>query len=111
MKLAPHIQKIRDGYGAKFDGRRRKMEKLYLKPCPFCGKSEAVLAEGAFVAEGEEGDDLFVQKWVECQNCGALGPPTDRREEAAKSWNERKNGKPELIRVVNHDHDLTGEGK
>lgn len=88
------------------------MEKPYLKSCPFCGETkDLAIVEGAMVLEGDSRDDFFPQKWVECQNCGALGPPTDRREEAVKSWNERKNGKPEFIRVVNHDHDLTGEGK
>jgi len=62
-----------------------------LKPCPFCGeKTEIAIVEGAMVQEGDSRDDFCMQRWVECQNCGALGPPTDRRVEAVKSWNERR---------------------
>jgi len=88
------------------------LAKPYLKPCPFCGETrELVRIESTRVDEGDSYEDLQMEKWVECQNCGAMGPPCDTFKEAVKSWNGRKNGRPELIRVVEHDHDLTGEGK
>lgn len=70
------------------------MEQPYLKQCPFCGETkDLAVVEGALVHDDDSRDDFCPQKWVECQNCGALGPPTDRREDAVESWNERKNGK------------------
>ena len=85
-------------------------EKMYLKPCAFCGeKSELAVIEMARIYEGSSRDNLCWEKVVECQNCGAQGGTADRSAEAVKSWNDRKNGqKVELIRVVNHGHDLTG---
>jgi Lar family restriction alleviation protein len=88
-KLAPHIQKIRDGYGAKFDGKRSSV--IQLKSCPFCGETvDLVAVEKIIIDEGDSPEDCIEEKRVECQNCGALGPSSDSRNEARKSWNERK---------------------
>ena len=85
----------------------------YLKPCPFCGESSDVaVVDLAHVHEGDCREDVVWERAVECQNCGAHGGTANTREGAVKSWNDRKNGsKVELIRVKDHDHDLTGAGK
>src|SRR4030042_1868109 len=89
IKRAPHIQKIRDGYGAKFDGRRKNMideKNPYLKPCPFCGESSDVaVVDLAHVHEGDCREDVVLERAVECQNCGAHGGTANTREGAASS--------------------------
>jgi Lar family restriction alleviation protein len=65
-----------------------------LNPCPFCGELEdLVIVEGAIINEGDSREDLFWRRYVECQNCGAIGPYADNRREARKAWNERKEAK------------------
>ena len=66
------------------------MSEAELKRCPICGEAEGVLVEVAMIFPGDSKDDIAFQDRVECQNCGALGPPADTRAYAIKTWNERK---------------------
>lgn len=50
--------------------------------CPFCGHTASVLHD-----TDEEGDDCY---WVECDNCGAIGPTADNEDEAVENWNARR---------------------
>lgn len=47
-----------------------------LKPCPFCGKDEAIVV----------GSGLFC---VQCKHCGALTAWSKSREAAIEHWNRR----------------------
>jgi Lar family restriction alleviation protein len=54
-----------------------KIEKL--KPCPFCGSEE-------IVAKDHHGNGI---SYVECVECGTLGPYSNTVEDAIKWWNRR----------------------
>lgn len=61
------------------------MNKIELKPCPFCGSTKIKLWHSPFGVGGR------------CENCGASsGYETkfngETREDAAKAWNRRANG-------------------
>ena len=57
-----------------------------LKPCPFCGQSDAniiLLKNGGFTAFQHV-----------CNYCGSRGPESDTQEKAESSWNRRANPAP-----------------
>ena len=62
----------------------RNMEYKYLKPCPFCGRTEG----GLFVETDEIG-----WRFVVCETsdggCGAAGPAGLDDNEAEELWNRR----------------------
>jgi Lar family restriction alleviation protein len=49
-----------------------------LKPCPFCNEKKLM-------------DDIEIdcEKFVRCENCGAIGPWADTIEGAREEWNKR----------------------
>ena len=49
-------------------------------PCPFCKSSAVVLAKG------RAKEERFI---VFCQDCGAKGPPAQRKTHAVMLWNTR----------------------
>ena len=54
-----------------------------VKPCPFCGNSNAYLYRDTYMA--------FHQEWAwVCGNCGAVGPRACDTNHAIAMWNGRK---------------------
>lgn len=54
-----------------------------LKPCPFCGGTNVVVDEF-----WERYDEPY---FIACNECGASGPYTHKKEEAIELWNRRVN--------------------
>ena len=54
------------------------MDKIELKPCPFCGSKEVYL--------DKPDTHCF---YVFCANCGVNGTTANTRERAVKAWNRR----------------------
>ena len=50
-----------------------------LKKCPFCGKDE-----------GEITHNEYMEYFVRCGNCGAMGPWRAHEDDAIEEWNTRK---------------------
>jgi len=57
-----------------------------LKPCPFCGKGNAILDLWPIESIGISRTEYSVK----CQDCGALGPNELRISGAVKVWNLRR---------------------
>lgn len=57
-----------------------------MKPCPFCG-GRPIMRHVSYYAT-----------WIACCDCGAMGPPSESDEEAAKKWNKRYFQAVDLIR-------------
>ena len=49
-----------------------------LKKCPFCGKDE-----------GEITHNEYMEYFVRCGNCGAMGPWRAHEDDAIEEWNTR----------------------
>lgn len=58
------------------------MDKIKLKPCPFCG-GDAEMQQGKY-----QGLSIF---YVSCRGCGAQTDHKYAEEFAAELWNERVN--------------------
>lgn len=58
-----------------------------LKPCPFCGSTDTD------VLRSTDG----VKFWGRCETCGAVGGVGSTDEEAAKLWNQRKEGEDDGV--------------
>jgi hypothetical protein len=56
----------------------------YIRPCPFCGGS------GAIVLESESIDELDLLYYLHCQSCGCDGPAVIDSDEAKWLWNIRR---------------------
>lgn len=70
-------------------------EQAYLKTCPFCG-GEPVLVRDYPPSKNPALDD----EWVECRDCGAMGPAWRIRRnhsQAVVEWNRRVVDIPEEI--------------
>ena len=52
-----------------------------LEPCPFCG---------AVSLELKQPDGWLTAAWIECDKCGASGPPATDQQDAWESWNDRR---------------------
>lgn len=65
--------------------RRRDLERRDFHKCPFCGsflmvRPDCLWAEPSFLSNGRA-------RWrCVCDNCGALGPVADSKEEAYRVW-------------------------
>lgn len=65
--------------------RRRDLERRDLHRCPFCGsflmvRADCLWQEPPFITTGRA-------RWrCVCDNCGALGPVADSKEEALRVW-------------------------
>lgn len=57
-----------------------------LLPCPFCGKNS--VSVGGLVP------------WVECELCGACGPPAAYEDQACEAWNTRATAAPVVVGEV-----------
>lgn len=60
------------------------MEKVKLKPCPFCGGTDINTRERSHSVRDNETE---VRLW--CDRCGASTEFRDNLEKAAKAWNRR----------------------
>lgn len=65
--------------------RNRKMSKIKMKPCPFCGSPGVII----YIPE------LIMPYFAECSNnelcvAGDSGVSFSTEEEAAEAWNRRK---------------------
>lgn len=52
---------------------------MELKPCPFCGSENVIFVNG-LIGPG---------MWVSCNDCAAIGPTCQTKEEAESAWNRR----------------------
>lgn len=60
-----------------------------LKPCPFCGWSKPVVQEAAI---DDESDEVVGPAYVQCLECGCVGPFTiEEAEDEVSAWNTRVN--------------------
>lgn len=60
------------------------MDKIILKPCPFCGSKGVEILE-------DENKYLYYRYMAQCQKCGANAKLSRTKEEARKAWNRRNN--------------------
>lgn len=58
------------------------MDKIKLKPCPFCGSAQVVFFRG------ERRDRMIIYGMV-CWECKAMGPKVPSEEQAVGAWNRR----------------------
>lgn len=77
MPMSPHFRE---------KGRTMTLPSEVLLPCPFCNSNE-VSQSYSYGPHKNEMNSRF----VECENCAALGPPDDAcsESEAARLWNRR----------------------
>ena len=81
-----------------FSEERKKMSKLELKPCPFCG-AEEIHVNRVYIYSVSNADEIVpivVDEWadlvevnVTCLSCGLGGYTEETEEEAIEAWNKR----------------------
>lgn len=54
-----------------------------LQPCPFCGDPAPIVESDGYTS------------YVQCNGCGATGPPFEEDEPAVEGWNRRSPGIPQ----------------
>ena len=65
------------------------MNRIELKPCPFCGSDDV------FCGQGPEGED-----YVECWDCSAKVESYNGMDDAIAGWNSRAIDRDELLKIA-----------
>lgn len=65
------------------------MNRIELKPCPFCGSDDV------FCSQGLEGED-----YVECWDCSAKVESYNGMDDAIAGWNSRAIDRDELLKIA-----------
>lgn len=71
------------------------MNRIELKPCPFCGSDDV------FCSQGLEGED-----YVECWDCGAKVETYNGMEDAVAGWNTRAIDRDRILEIAYDLEDL-----